>query len=83
VIERDADAPTARCLAGRRATPPEDCGGIWQYQQMMDVGFDPNHPEFGDAQEWVEWAYGSRVPDPAAFDVEAVDKRLIAMFKPA
>ena len=71
VVERDPDAPAARCLAGRRAAPLEDCGGIWQYQYMMEAGFDPSHPGYADAQEWVEWAFGDNSPfDPAAFDVK-------------
>jgi hypothetical protein len=83
VLEGAPDDPAARCLAGRRAAPPEDSGGIWQYQYMMEVGFDPNHPEYADAQEWVEWAFGDEPFDPAAFDVDAMDKLLVAMFEPA
>jgi hypothetical protein len=82
VVERDPDAPAARCLSGRRAAPPEDCGGIWQYLYMMEAGFDPNHPGYADAQEWVEWAFGDVPFDPAAFDVKALDKDLVAMFEP-
>jgi hypothetical protein len=83
VVDRDPDAPAARCLAGRRASPPEDCGGIWQYLYMMAAGFDPNHPGYADAQEWVEWAFGDQPFDPAAFDVDAMDKNLTTMFESA
>jgi hypothetical protein len=24
------------CTGGKRATPPEDCGGVWAYMQMVD-----------------------------------------------
>jgi hypothetical protein len=50
---------------------------------MMEVGFDPNHPGYADAQEWVEWAFGDQLFDPAAFDVDAMDKLLMTMFEPA
>jgi len=25
------------CLDGRRACPPEDCGGLWGYSDILDV----------------------------------------------
>ena len=44
---------------------------------MMEAGFDPNHPGYADAQEWIEWAYGDGPsPDPAALDVKAMDDHL-------
>ena len=31
-----ARSPTARCLAGRAATPPEECGGSRGYMRILD-----------------------------------------------
>ena len=33
------------CLTGKRACPPEDCGGIWGYAGFLDAIHDPQHPE--------------------------------------
>lgn len=40
------------CLKGKRACPPEDCGGIWGYQNLLTILADPEDPEY---DEWMEW----------------------------
>ncbi len=38
---------------GKGKCPPDDCGGIWGYQNMLDALNDPNHPEHEDMREWL------------------------------
>lgn len=59
------------CLAGERAGPPEDCGGVWGYESLLEALSDPDHPDHEDMLEWV----GGRL-DPEAFDLEAVNQEL-------
>ncbi|MBM4257783.1 MAG: plasmid pRiA4b ORF-3 family protein [Deltaproteobacteria bacterium] len=59
------------CLDGKRACPPEDCGGIWGYANMLEVIKDPEHPEYEEMEEWLGEEF-----DPDAFSVEAVNKML-------
>ncbi len=71
--------PLARCTAGRRASPPEDCGGIWTYEWMLIASRDPSDPNHPEAVERMEWAYGTADIDPdALFDLEEVDRRVQA-----
>ncbi len=35
-------------------TPPEDCGGIWGYYELLDVVDNPQHPEHDEVSEWYE-----------------------------
>ncbi len=51
------------CVGGRRACPPEDCGGSWGYQEFLIAIADQQHPEH-DAM--LDWAGGEF--DPSAFD---------------
>jgi hypothetical protein len=41
------------CLAGANACPPEDCGGIGGYYNLLEIMSDPKHPEHGDMEEWI------------------------------
>lgn len=60
-----------RCLAGARACPPEDCGGTPGYEELLEVLFDPLHPEFEESRTWVGSAF-----DPERFDLRAVNAAL-------
>ena len=60
-----------RCVAGRRACPPEDCGGLWGFAELQEVMADPRHPEHDELKEW----YGGEL-DPAAFSAGEVSERL-------
>jgi hypothetical protein len=51
------------CIDGRRACPPEDCGGLWGYRDLLDILADPTHPEHEERREWTGGAI-----DPDAFD---------------
>lgn len=58
----DMTLPT--CTDGRRACPPEDCGGTWGYAELLEVLADPSHPEYDDRVEWLgEWGGGRLDPD--------------------
>jgi hypothetical protein len=59
------------CLAGKRACPPEDCGGIWGYANLLDAIRDPKHEEHDELLEWIGGSF-----DPEAFDLDAVNQRL-------
>jgi hypothetical protein len=65
-----------RCLAGERACPPEDCGGIGGYLHIVEALTQPRHPEEAEVRALVgdEWT-------PEAFDVDAAD-RLVARHRP-
>ena len=59
------------CLTGKRACPPEDCGGVWGYAGFLEAIQNPNHPEHDDMLEWIGGSF-----DPEAFDLDAVNRVL-------
>lgn len=40
-------------LKGKGACPPEDCGGIWGYYDMVAALNNPKHPSHKDMREWI------------------------------
>jgi len=59
------------CVGGRRASPPDDCGGPWGYGELLEAIRDPNHPEHEEKLEWLGGAF-----DPEEFDVETTNQVL-------
>ena len=59
------------CLAGKRACPPEDCGGVWGYAEFLEAIASPDHPEHESMLDWV----GGRF-DPEDFDLQEVNSSL-------
>ncbi len=55
------------CTAGKRATVPEDCGGIGGYLYKLDILKDPEDEEYEDTVEWMGEDF-----DPEYFDLEDV-----------
>lgn len=65
VKEKDTDYP--RCIGGKRACLPEDCGGVWGYEEFLRAIRNPKHKEHKEMLEWI-----GREFDPEHFDVEEV-----------
>jgi hypothetical protein len=59
------------CVTGKRACPPEDCGGPWGYQKLVRVMSAPSHPDYDEELERFGGSF-----DPAAFDKDAINRRL-------
>ena len=75
VLDRDPALTYPRCTGGRRAAPPDDCGGIWGYEELVEIMADPGHPEHRNQLDWLGLD-DAREFDPAAFDVDQVNELL-------
>jgi Plasmid pRiA4b ORF-3-like protein len=71
VVPFDASDPPLLCLDGARACPPEDCGGPFGYEHLLDALSDPADAEHDDMVAWV----GDTL-DPEVFDRERVNTSL-------
>ena len=71
ILPADPGAQYPLCLAGKRACPPEDCGGIWGYGELLETIRDPLHEDY---DRMMKWLGGSL--DPEEFDLEWVNQVL-------
>lgn len=72
IIAPEANVQYPRCVAGKRACPPEDCGGISGYENLLHILADPAHDEHKERMEWME-DIGMEDFDPEAFDSNSVN----------
>jgi hypothetical protein len=71
ILPADPNTSYPICIKGKRACPPEDCGGPWAYPDLLETLQNPDHPEHESMLEWVGGEF-----DPEAFDLERVNKKL-------
>ena len=62
------------CTGGEYACPPEDCGGIPGFYDLLDALGDPTHEQHEELQDWVEENY-----DPDIFSIDDVNRMLMPM----
>jgi hypothetical protein len=71
VLPPDPALKHPACLAGANACPPEDCGGLWGYYNLLEILADPKHPEHEEMKEWIGGGC-----DPPEFDLDVVNAAL-------
>ena len=59
------------CLDGAGACPPEDCGGVTGYVELLLALADPRHPEHERLTTWAPDGF-----DPASFDLVEANRRM-------
>src|ERR1035437_10391333 len=64
------------CIAGKRNCPPEDCGGVWGYEELLAILADPAHPEHAEQIDWTGEEF-----DPDEFDRQLANTVLAARFR--
>jgi len=58
-------------VAGVMACPPEDCGGLGGYYELLDILVNPNHANHEMMLDWLGEGF-----DPVEFDIDLVNEEL-------
>lgn len=72
LVPAESAHPTAVCVTGKRACPPEDCGSYPGYGMLLEALNAPVKTE--EQEEMLEWIGDDF--DPEQFDPDAVNRRL-------
>jgi len=59
------------CLEGARACPPEDCGGVGGYEELIEALKDTKHARHNELKKWLDRPF-----DPEAFDLDETNRTL-------
>ncbi|KUM32464.1 plasmid pRiA4b ORF-3 family protein [Arthrobacter sp. EPSL27] len=71
-------AGTVRCTGGANRGPVEDAGGTGGYARLIEALADPVDEDYEELAYWYKFATGQDAAtfDPAAFDADALNRRL-------
>ena len=68
IVFAGLEKKSAVCLAGEKACPPEDCGGIWGYYELLEALNNPKHESHQEMLDWLGEPF-----DPDRFDLQEVN----------
>ena len=77
LVACDGDLELPTCVAGARARPPEDVGGVSGYENFLAIMADPADPEHTDTRLWCGGHF-----DPDWFDLSMTDKYVRSALRP-
>jgi hypothetical protein len=67
ILPRENSVKYPLCIDGKRACPPEDCGGTWGYENFLKITMNPRHERYEEMLEWIGGEF-----DPEHFDSREV-----------
>jgi hypothetical protein len=71
ILDDQEGGQLPRVLAGKRAAPPEDVGGVGGYAYFLEAIQDPQHPEHESYLTWIDGYF-----NPEDFDIEKANQVL-------
>jgi hypothetical protein len=73
------EEPVIKLLKGQGACPPEDCGGIWGYAELLELRLKKR--KSADDKERLEWYNISKDFDPEDCDLEWLQDNVEALWE--
>jgi hypothetical protein len=77
VLSASVGTTVPACIDGRRACPPEDCGGTWGYRELVAILADSTHPDHPERLEWIGRPFDPESFDPGDFEDNLRNGQLI------
>jgi hypothetical protein len=80
ILPREGGVIYPRCVDGKRACPPEDCGGIGGYVEFLEVIGDPANERHEDMLDWVGGSFDPEDFNPSEVKFDDPAKRFKIAF---
>ena len=61
------------CIKAKMASLPEDCGGPWGYEELLDILSDEKHERYKEMREWVDGGFTIWHDDREYVDIEKIN----------
>lgn len=71
IFETLGKNPIPLCIGGERHCPPENCGGVWGYTNLLKIISDPKNEEYEGMLAWLGGKF-----NPEDFDIKKVNQKL-------
>lgn len=71
IVKKENGVVYPRCIKGKRACPPEDCGGIWGYMELEQIMKKKKGAKYEEMLEWLEGEL-----EPEKFDIHQINEQL-------
>lgn len=81
IVPREPKVRYPRCLDGARACPPEDCGGIPGYQDLIEALAHPQRKRSRELLEWLGDGFAPEAFDPSKVRFGNAQQRLKALLR--
>lgn len=59
------------CVKGKKCCPPDDCGGVGGYENMLNILKQPGHEEYKSTIEWLGYKF-----NPDYFEIDEINDLL-------
>lgn len=82
ILPSQAKTLYPKCIAGKRRCPPEDCGGVSGYENVLEIIADPAHEEHESMTTWLGGPFDPESFDPSRLRFTDPRKRLKKVFEP-
>lgn len=76
VVETDVKFVNPICIKAKMAELPEDCGGQWGYEELLDILADKKHPRYKEMKEWIENGYFTWHEDRTYVNLDEINERI-------
>ena len=76
VVETDIKLKNPICIKAKMAFLPEDCGGPWGYEELLEILADKKHERYEDMREWIDNTFPEWDDDRTYVDIEEINMNI-------